>query len=484
MKTKPTIIRRLFAALPALMLWGCAQEAALSDATDDAPAGEADAVSFSGTVVSSRMATKANTSLRDRTETALQSTASNGGYKVGLFGAYTGSSAWSATATADFFFNQEATIDAGGANLSYSPQRFWPNYGGKLSFWAYYPYNATGDPGEHGVHITTDSETGVAAGTGMGKMQFTMQKDAANQSDFMISALVADKTKSDYPLQSEHGNDPKRVPLTFHHMLAQVRIYTVITGRDRVQYITTGTDGEGNPVYLTATSDDVSAGRQITDEYGVTRTVVLGEKIPDDASWASGYDAGNIKTVRWSRTATADPANPGKYADLSYSVAFNNIHTSALFTPTVTESAGVYTTTFSSEVKGSLGTVTVNSYVPNLATAADNDWFQYNGGKRVMLNTDHLYGDTYYNRGNILLVVPQMLSDDDTPSIAVEVTDKSDASKKAKITVNLQQLDIRWESGFIYCYALLEELMPGDDKVKGPESIIVVFDPDRKTDQW
>jgi hypothetical protein len=46
------------------------------------------------------------------------------------------------------------------------------------------------------------------------------------------------------------------------------------------------------------------------------------------------------------------------------------------------------------------------------------------------------------------------------------------------------QMNIKWESGFIYCYAFLDELMPGDDKVRGPETITVVFDPMRETEQW
>ena len=46
------------------------------------------------------------------------------------------------------------------------------------------------------------------------------------------------------------------------------------------------------------------------------------------------------------------------------------------------------------------------------------------------------------------------------------------------------QMGIKWESGFIYCYAFVDDLRPGDDKVRGPETITVVFDPSRHTDQW
>lgn len=495
-------VRKLiYMMLPAMLLWSCAEDAALSGTGETALEAGDTGIDFSGVVVPSQTATKANNSLVDRKETHLVATETNG-KKVGLFGAYTGSANWSSTATADFFFNQEATVEtlSGSVNnLTYHPRRFWPNDRGKLSFWAYYPYNATGDPGEYGVHITTDSETGIGAGKGMGKMQFTMQTDAANQSDFMISDLVADKTKSDYPLLSEHGGNPTRVPLTFHHMLAQVRIYTIITGKDRIVYA----DNAGEPLTVKAISgSDVTLSNNVTyagvgtaykNAYGVDQTLAVGDAIPDDTEWLKTKGLVTTpKTVRWKRTAKADlqTATGGNYADLSYSVAFNNIHTSALFTPSCDGS----TTSFSSEVKGSLGSATVNDYKVNYlkdfadtGAALANDWFQFSGvGKRVMLDANHIYGDDYYDRGNIILAVPQALSDDDVPNIVVTVKGKDGAGSdiSAKVTVNLLQMDIRWESGFIYCYALLEELMPGDDKVLGPEVITVIFDPERRTDQW
>ena len=55
----------------------------------------------------------------------------------------------------------------------------------------------------------------------------------------------------------------------------------------------------------------------------------------------------------------------------------------------------------------------------------------------------------------------------------------------ASVTINLMQMNIKWESGYIYCYAFLEDdLQPFDEKVRGPESITVVFDPTKQTDQW
>ena len=85
-----------------------------------------------------------------------------------------------------------------------------------------------------------------------------------------------------------------------------------------------------------------------------------------------------------------------------------------------------------------------------------------------------------------MLVVPQTLTDDDVPNIVVTVTDATNAAVNARVTVNLLNLGITWESGYIYSYAIIDELQPGDDKVRGPENIIVVFNPDptKNTDQW
>lgn len=67
----------------------------------------------------------------------------------------------------------------------------------------------------------------------------------------------------------------------------------------------------------------------------------------------------------------------------------------------------------------------------------------------------------------------------------VKQEDGQDVVLKGKVTINMLNMNQKWESGFIYCYAFLEDdLQPGDDKVKGPESISTVFDPSKWTDQW
>ena len=108
---------------------------------------------------------------------------------------------------------------------------------------------------------------------------------------------------------------------------------------------------------------------------------------------------------------------------------------------------------------------------------------------------DKLFSKHYnYCPGNILMVVPQTLNDDDVPHIVLTATGnkaKWNGSEwvkgeeiTAKVTLNLLKMEINWESGFIYCYAITDELRPGDDIVRGPESITVVVDTSKQTDQW
>lgn len=108
-------------------------------------------------------------------------------------------------------------------------------------------------------------------------------------------------------------------------------------------------------------------------------------------------------------------------------------------------------------------------------------------------------GEHYnYAPGNILLVVPQELSDEDVPHVIITAKGKrgvwnSEAKKwteaegeelSARVTVNLLKMGISWQSGYIYCYAFLDDLKPGDDKVRGPESITTLFNKEWYTDQW
>ena len=615
----------------------------------------AEAISFTASVAPSQTAveTRSDGSIINRRETIFPPTGTTyyqylGGevkqmkldYRIGLFAAYTGTAGWTPASTANFMYNQPMTIappsgtpqtnllnyyshqtgqDTQAAGGTYTPTdslvRFWPgkvdgtgSYG-RLSFWAYYPYNptvSTGAPGQYGIHINT-SATGVAAGSGMGQVQFTMSPDASEQSDFMLSELMPDCDKTLYPLTGTdlEGYSPSPVPLRFHHMLAQVRLYAFIRGTDKMVYQQTTRDEQtidlpADEAWLASLADGTTS---ITDPYGNRYDIVkangavsnitaatkggtltveefkaLGLKVPDEA-----------QCVRWERrTGVWDVTRSRQRGAFDYEMSFNNIYTSCIFTPTYADGK----TTYPYSEAGTLGSATVSHYVMNPY------WFRFRPlddtdrpaerGERVMLNENYMYDffedapgyragtmsdgeaaealaqdgidwktlfgtgesnalgykltnenlDTreskHYNYapGNIILAVPQKLDDDNAPNICVtakgyqerngrQVYTLADGTTKimvkrdgdgnitatynwdgtdrlsteiptgavrtaltARVTVNMLQMDIKWESGFIYNYAFIDDLQPGDDKVRGPETITVVFDPSRITDQW
>ena len=392
-----------------------------------------------------------------------------------------------------------------------------------MTFWGYYPYNATAIHGEYGIGIVNNEE-GVGEGMGMGHVHFTMNSDASQQNDFLISAPAIDCTRDNYPLVGDgSGNySPKPVRLQFYHMLAQVRIYAYIKGKDKLVY-------KEDEYYAV---DD-----HYIDEYGIEHIVTEAGTVPK---------IDEEKSVRWKRTDITSVDGMRKRAKIDYSMEFNNLKTSASFYPVYSLSGH----TIGCTTAMTMGSATINHYIMNPY------WFTFNDEQqREVLNDNYMFGyyeDTpvykrenasttdgidwsntekwgtvddshrdplsymagmdddhkklllgpdaskHYNfaTGNILLVVPQELHDDDVPHIVITANGKrrvwnngtsswEDGEElTAKVTINMLKMGIKWESGFIYCYAFLDDLQPGDDKVRGPESITVVFDKTQYTDQW
>ena len=258
-------------------------------------------------------------------------------------------------------------------------------------------------------------------------------------------------------------------------------------------------------------------------------------KVPDES-----------QCIRWARGTNWDVTHSRRRAAIDYSMEVNNIKTEAEFFPDYTNPSGA---TIGYRTGSTLGYATINHYImnPYWFTFKDNKRERLNDNymfgqyedtpayKRLnasttMANYDDIDGIDWSNTtkwgtiddshrdpmgyltgkdedhlnlikvpdsdpakhynfapGNVILVVPQKLNDDDVPHIVItakgrNVADTEDLS--AKVTINMLKMGINWQSGFIYCYAFLDELMPGDDKVRGPESITVVFDTSQYTDQW
>lgn len=600
-----------------LMLTSCNSENDLAGADSTSPSASAqDAVTFTTTVSSMRQATRADATIINKGEIKLLSTKLTN-RKVGLFGCYTGPYTWAELVglslmddddiaelsdkekearinilnkyyTANQMFNVPATIEEDNS-LTYLPLQFWSNnplpsgtgheY---MTFWAYYPYNASSTLGEYGISMYND-ENGVGKGMGMGKVKFTMHADAAQHNDFLISAPVTDCNRDKYMLLRTDNTptyDPKPVQFQLFHMLAQVRFYVYIRGDDKMVY---KKDGSGNDIvadaaWLTALSNDT---HYIIDDYGDVFEIVkesgsitsiknisLEVTYPSDTKKVTltqeDFLALNLKVpdedncVRWLRNDPAiwDVSHARRRANISYELQINNIRTSATFYPNYT-AGGV---TIVVEPAPTLGSATVNHYIMNPY------WFTFQNGKRIRLNDNYMFdyfedtpvanslnatatmtgyddidgvnwstasevdpisylrlmsdegkkeiesisdnawidnnnhtlGHKHYNYapGNILLVVPQELEDEDVPHVIITATGKRavwdsenhewDEGEEltAKVTINMLKMGISWESGYIYCYAFLDDLKPGDDKVRGPESITVLFNKNWYTDQW
>lgn len=131
------------------------------------------------------------------------------GKAIGIYGYVINGSTWSASGSStvpNLFDNVQTTANAAdGSSFVYTPMRYWPTSTAyKISFYAYYPYGAS-----TGITPTVT--------TGMGSYAFITKPAPAEQVDFMVSDLAADKSKA--------ANNPStgNVLLTFHHMLSQIK---------------------------------------------------------------------------------------------------------------------------------------------------------------------------------------------------------------------------------------------------------------------
>lgn len=542
-------------------------------------------IAFKGKVVSSQQATRADISIVHLGETNLKAT-SVSKFNVGLFGCHTGKYTWTelvklsnttfedrATAlsgfsnfsdlaaltdenafktekasilknyyTANLLYNTKATIESDGS-LTYEPVRFWPNnllpgsttQHEYCTFWAYYPYNPTAEIGDYGISLTPEK---VGEGTGMGRVKFTMQPDAANQNDFMISWPAVDCNRDIYPLvESPQGTyTPKPVSLRFFHMLAQVRLYAYIRGTDRMVYVQEdGKDKVADAKWLATQSvgstiadiyGNVYTIKSVTTDAGVATAATIEQTTRKDgltADQITEYECGDLdldaflalglkvpdesQCQRWERTNIWDMKHTRRRSTISYQMEFNNIKTTTTFYPDYSSGSA----SIAYEPATTLGSATVNNYIMNpywFHFNANNerdylddefmfnkfeDTWAYKDGNKLSYKLDNNNkddGTKHYNYapGNVLLVVPQKLDDDDVPHIVLTAKgkDAKDSSKEhtARLTINMLKMNIEWKSGYIYCYAILDDLRPGDDIVRGPESITTIFDTNQYTDQW
>lgn len=423
------------------------------------------------------------------------------------------------------------------------------------TFWAYYPWNAAAASGEYGISIT-NSELGE--GQGMGKVHFTMHPDAAQQNDFMISAPVTDCNRNAYPLISDGngGQTPKPVPFTFYHALAQVRLYAFIRGTDKLVYkdeTYTPKDVTDGVKYKDewGVEQPVRAGQKKIDEdnsvrwYRTNYFDIRREKkradihykmefnnIKTEADFYPEYDAQGRATIGHTAATTLGSATVKHFIMNPYWFRFDDCDKKDLHRYMLNddymygyfEDTPVYKRQNATSASGGLDGIDWSDSKWNgdgLYTYDESDT-EKKSPTTTPLHYLDLTGDYWtrehelgvpgteipnaseksklfskhynYCPGNILMVVPQTLNDDDVPHIVLTATGNRAKWKDnkwvkgeeitAKVTLNLLKMEINWESGFIYCYAITDELRPGDDIVRGPESITVVVDTSKQTDQW
>lgn len=133
------------------------------------------------------------------------------GGKMGVFAYYTGNAAWDGTAAPNFMYNQLVTKS--GSSYEYSPTKYWPNNDSdKITFFAYYPYDAAGLTWKDHTNPTPAAYSNASVNLPVAALD--IQADAKNQVDFLY-ATVKDQTKT-------AGNVP--VQFTFKHALTQINL--------------------------------------------------------------------------------------------------------------------------------------------------------------------------------------------------------------------------------------------------------------------
>lgn len=112
----------------------------------------------------------------------------------------------SVLATTNFMYNQQVTFD--GNNYIYSPLKYFPEDGSRLSFFGYYPYITTGGSA-YGIELPSTNAKGTP------QLKFTIKDDISQQVDLLYTAALNMTSSQIIP----EGN----VKLVFRHALTQIK---------------------------------------------------------------------------------------------------------------------------------------------------------------------------------------------------------------------------------------------------------------------
>lgn len=130
--------------------------------------------------------------------------ASGNAVGFGVYAYDTGTLSWNAYVAnrtyPNFMYNQQVTWD--GSNWTYSPLKYWPNNaGGRLSFFAYAPYEST------------DERLALSTTYGGPAIRYVATSKAKEQKDLLYATALTDKTKA---------NTTEKLTFAFKHALARV----------------------------------------------------------------------------------------------------------------------------------------------------------------------------------------------------------------------------------------------------------------------
>ena len=147
--------------------------------------------------------------------------------KIGVFAYYTGNDWYHEGFVPNFMYNQmveqvEKTNEK--KTWNYTPVKYWPNNANdKLTFTAYYPYNGTG------ITLSPNTKKGLPT------IFFHTQERTEEQIDLLVSDLLHDcrhiarpDDGVDDPVNNIFRTVTAKVPLNFHHALAQIRFYIYV----------------------------------------------------------------------------------------------------------------------------------------------------------------------------------------------------------------------------------------------------------------
>ena len=131
----------------------------------------------------------------------------------GVFAYHTGANAWStagSAATPNFMYNQKVE-SANGSLWTYTPVKYWPKDGEKVTFFAYGPYSTISGSGVS-VPVVGDI-------MGAPKLTFAIEStgDATKMIDFVVAKNETGKTQD-----CTHANSASGVTFTFQHVLSRL----------------------------------------------------------------------------------------------------------------------------------------------------------------------------------------------------------------------------------------------------------------------